>query len=57
MRSIAKNENPEMPEINRNLSKSKKYPVLTFYRRKLLKKNRFITYLVLDMLYSNVDFY
>ena len=29
--SMAKSENPEMPEINRNLSKSKKHPVLTFY--------------------------
>ena len=27
-----KNENPEMPEINRKLSKSKKDPVLNFYR-------------------------
>ena len=26
-----KNENPEMPGINRKLSKSKKHPVLTFY--------------------------
>ena len=32
-----KNENPEKPEINRKLSKSKKQPVLTFYRRKLLQ--------------------
>ena len=30
--SMAKNENPEMPEINRKLSKSKKHPVLTVYR-------------------------
>ena len=27
--SKAKNENPEMPEINRKLSKSKEHPVLT----------------------------
>ena len=27
-----KNENPKMLEINRKLSKSKKEPVLTFYR-------------------------
>ena len=27
---MAKNKNPEMQEINRKLSKSKKYPVLTF---------------------------
>ena len=55
MCSMAKNENPEMPEINRNLSKSKIHPVLTFYRRKLLKSNLFITYLFLNILYSNVD--
>ena len=30
--SMAKNENPEMLETKRKLSKSKKYPVLTFYR-------------------------
>ena len=29
---MAKNENPETPEINRKLSKSKKHPVLTIYR-------------------------
>ena len=28
---IATNENPEMLETNRKLSKSKKHPVLTFY--------------------------
>ena len=27
-----KNKNPEMPEINGKLSKSKKHPVSTFYR-------------------------
>ena len=27
-----KNENPEIPEINRKLLKSKKHSVLTFYR-------------------------
>ena len=29
--SMAKNENPETPEINRKLSKSKKSPVLIVY--------------------------
>ena len=29
--SMAKNENPEMPEINRKLSNSKKHQLLTFY--------------------------
>ena len=27
-----KNENPEMSEINRKLSRSKEHPVLNFYR-------------------------
>ena len=30
--NMIKNENPEMPEINRKLSKSKKHSVLTVYR-------------------------
>ena len=30
--SMAKNENSEIPEINRQFSKSKKRPLLTVYR-------------------------
>ena len=36
--SIAKSENPEVPEINRKLPKSKNHPVLTFYRYKKTAK-------------------
>ena len=30
--SMAKSENPEMPEINRKFSKTTKHPALTVYR-------------------------
>ena len=43
--SMAKNENPEMPAINRKLSKSKKHPVLTFYRCKKTAKKQLLCYL------------
>ena len=43
---MAKNENPEMPEINRKLSKLKKHPVLTFYRyQKKAAKKQSLCYL------------
>ena len=38
---MVKNENPEMPEINRKISKSEKYTFLTdLVPRKLLKSNQ-----------------
>ena len=42
---MAKNKNPEMPEINRNLSKSKEHPVLTVYRYEKTAKKQSIYYL------------
>ena len=43
--SMAKYENPEMPEINRKLSKSKQHPVLTFYRYQKTAKEHSLCYL------------
>ena len=40
-----KNKNPEMPEINRKLSKSEKHPVLTVYRYQKTAKKQSIFYL------------
>ena len=41
--AMAKNKNPEMPEINIKLSKLKKHPVVTvIISRKLLKCNQFV---------------
>ena len=42
---MAKNENPEMPEINTKLSKSKKHPVLTVYRYEKTAKKQSLCYL------------
>ena len=42
---MEKNENPETSEINRKLSKAKKYPVLTVYRYKKAAKKQSIYYL------------
>ena len=43
--NMIKNENPEMPEINRKLSKSKKHSVLTVYRYQRTAKKQSICYL------------
>ena len=43
--SVAINEIPEMPEINRKLSKSKEHPVLTVYRYQKTAKKRSLCYL------------
>ena len=45
MSSMVKNENPEMPEINRKLSKSKKHPLLTIYRYWKTAKKQSLCYL------------
>ena len=42
---MATNENPEMPEINRKLSKSEKHPVLTYYRYYKTGKKQSLCYL------------
>ena len=42
---MAKNENPETPEINRKLSKSKKHLVLAVYRYQKTAKKQSVYYL------------
>ena len=42
---MAKNENPETPEINRKLSKSKKHPLLTAYHYQKTAKKLPVVYL------------
>ena len=42
---MAKNENPEIPEINTKLSKSKEHPVLTVYRYEKTAKKQSLCYL------------